>query len=87
MIKTGIKHYKDGILEDIRIEQYNAIYPYKHKVIKIWGYPINNGSEEYQKIKIELGDDWVSDLTNCWFEIGFMELDKQEKIQKILSEV
>lgn len=70
-LNTGIKvKLNDGIEVSIVIEHYTAIYPYEHKVTKIWGEPTKKGmnTKQYQALKAELNDYWVTDLTNTWHD-------------------
>lgn len=54
----------DGIECEIRVERYNAIYPYKREVVHVDAAPTLRGKchKEYRRIKRELRDDWSFDL-------------------------
>ncbi len=49
----------DKLKYKIKAQQYEAIYPYKHQVTKIWFEPVNRTSNHYKDIKLKLGDDWL----------------------------
>jgi hypothetical protein len=62
-MRTGLQYKdEDGLLYDIKVDAYNAIYPDKHRVIKVQGEVVN---------KEHLGDDWLSDITNTWWFLDF----------------
>ena len=52
----------DGTAVTLRVNIWNAIYPYKHQVIRAMLDPVNKQAESYQKTRRELGDDWSTDL-------------------------
>jgi len=52
----------DGIKHRLRVEQYEAIYPYKRTVTKVWATPVNRTSRYYRDIRAALGDDWSTDI-------------------------
>lgn len=73
--KTGIKWIdSDGIEKEIKIDKYRAIYPYEHMVTKVWAMTTAKGKKhpEYKRIKAELGDDWDTDITDNWWDIGVL---------------
>ena len=77
-MKTGITYNENGIKYEIEISAINATNPYHHRKIWINGRPISRKSKYYLDIKRKLGDDWLSDITDCWIEkidINYNESD------------
>jgi hypothetical protein len=74
------------VLQRIVIEQYRAIYPYAHVVTKIIAEPLKSDmySDAYLKVKHSLGDDWVSDITDTWFD-GALSPKQAIKLDSILK--
>jgi hypothetical protein len=71
-MRTGLQYKdEDGLLYDIKVDAYNAIYPDKHRVIKVQGEVVNKEHQAYRKVKQDLGDDWLSDITNTWWFLDF----------------
>ena len=72
-ISTGIKWINEGIEEEYYVERYHVRYPYDDHVTRIIGYPTAKGkkSEEYMRIKRDLGDDFVSDISDSWFDAKY----------------
>ena len=87
LIKTNVKRNNDGVEQQVYIEQYRAIYPYPHVVTKIIAKPTKNGlqSNEYYKIRQQLGDDWLSDITDNWYMPGTLTPKQQITIQRTLD--
>jgi hypothetical protein len=71
---NGRRYVMDGIAGVIRFKSYKAIYPYDRVVHSVWHEAAGEGkdSPRYQETKRELGDDWVTDLTDSdrLFEIA-----------------
>ena len=73
-IDTGVKRTFEGITEKVFIEGYDAKYPYPHRCVKICGYPTkaSKKTSAYRGIRDQLGDDFVSDLTDIWWQEGVL---------------
>jgi len=91
-IHTGIEYIDkdDGIKKKIVIEQWKSKYPYEHETIKIHAIPVKGSggrdSENYRKMKLDLHDDWLSDITDTWFDMNHeMGTDKQMKLHRIMK--
>lgn len=53
---------------------------------KIEGHPIHREHPIYQEWKQKLGDDWFSDITDSWYNIGHpVGKDNQEELYHILN--
>lgn len=63
----GKIYERDGIEGKFTHQITNAVYPYKHTSQRLVWEATERGreTEEYQKVKQELRDHWVSDLTDC----------------------
>lgn len=70
---ANVKWVIDGVESEIFVEQYNAIYPYHHTVTRIVAEPTEYGktSKSYKDMRNQLGDDWITDLTNSWFDVKY----------------
>jgi hypothetical protein len=87
IIKTTVTRNNDGVEQRIFIEQYRATYPYPHVVTKVIAKPTTKGmqSDKYYSVRRQLGDDWESDLTDCWFMPGTLTPRQQIAIQRTLD--
>ena len=85
-VDTGVTRMRDGIKERVMVEIYEARYPYRHMVRKVWGEPISRHSKAYRAIKSDLHDDWDSDITDSWYMPGNFTYSEMEAITKALSE-
>ena len=88
-IETGIKYLDEGIEKQVVIQQQEAIYPYNH--IRTWinGVPTKKGrdTEAYRATKLDLGDDWSSDITDSWWDLNHpLGARKQARLQEIIRE-
>lgn len=52
----------DGVKCKLAVSAYTAIYPYNHRVLRVFAEPVSKRSAEYRRIKSELGDDWSTDV-------------------------
>ena len=54
----------EGIEGRIEVDEYNAVYPYAHKVRTVYFRPTKKGQQSaaYQKRRREMGDDWSTFL-------------------------
>ncbi len=52
----------DGINHKIRVNRYNAIYPYPRIVTTVDAEPCNRNTKYYRDIRRQLGDDWSTDI-------------------------
>ena len=61
----GQTYNLDGISGTLRYTESVAKYPYKHTVQRLDHVPDSTGKRTaaYQERKRQLGDDWISDLT------------------------
>ena len=62
----GKPYILEGISGYLKYDSYRAIYPYEHTVEKLSHIPDSEGKKSlyYQSIRVYLGDDWDTDLTN-----------------------
>ncbi len=63
---TWAKHHGrkvriDGLIHTIEVREWEAIYPYKRKVIKVDALP-NRNTKHYREVKRQLGDHWSTDV-------------------------
>lgn len=52
----------NGISYTLKVSAYNAIYPYKHRVLNRTAEPVNKYSKFYLAAKERAGGDWITDL-------------------------
>ena len=54
----------DGLRCKLRVESYEAIYPYRHRVLNVRAVPTRAAkrSEVYRSVRADLGDDWSTDV-------------------------
>jgi hypothetical protein len=62
----GRPYTLDGISGQFEYRSHQAIYPYPRMVARLWHTPDAAGrdTEEYRKLRRQLGDDWSTDLTD-----------------------
>lgn len=59
----------DGVKCKLAVDAYKAIYPYEHRVLRVFAEPIDKQSAEYQRVKSDLGDDWSTDVLGSDVEV------------------
>lgn len=52
----------NGLAHTIKVTTGNAVYPYKHRYIRVEAVPCSKSSKHYREVRSELGDDWSTDL-------------------------
>ncbi len=71
----------DGLRCKLRVRSYEAIYPYKRRVIDVSAEPTvaAKRSEAYRTVRAKLGDDWSTDVLQS-------DIDVQSEILAQLGE-
>jgi hypothetical protein len=52
----------DGLKCRLRVQVYQARYPYPGKQIEVSAVPVSKTSKRYREVKAYLGDDWSTDV-------------------------
>ena len=60
-----------GLRCRLRVESYEAIYPYVHTVFKVSAVPTGSArrTATYQRTRAELGDDWDTDVLESDYSV------------------
>lgn len=61
----------DGLRCKLRVDSYEAIYPYRHRVLKVTAEPTKAAkrTEAYLRVRRELRDDWHTDVLESDIEV------------------
>jgi len=66
----------DGLSYRLRVQIFDAIYPYQHQSISVHAEPVSRKSKYYRKVREELGDDWSLDVLSSSLELQCSVLEQ-----------
>jgi hypothetical protein len=52
----------NGHVHFLKVDTYEAIYPYAHTVLRVHAVPVSTKTRYYKAIREQLGDDWSTDV-------------------------